>query len=929
MPRIGAINPRKSSIFGNFYKIHAAFGLAAQNQKISLEKTSSIVETAGLSKGPSWAEFELREGLMVPALENFVFRFRIYILAVFAAFTIYGGYYATQLKMDAGFEKQLPAGHEYIQTFQEYRDRLFGSNRIIIVLKERDGQIWNKDYFRTYKDLTDALFYLPGVARHTLTSLWTPNSRYFEITEDGFVADDVIPGTITVDNLDNKCVSRLKTASLATTCMPALEIIENNVVRGGFVGRLVANDFSAAMVRAELLDIDVKTGARLDYFDLADKLESEIRDKFENDKYEIQIIGFAKLVGDIADGAGTVVQFFIVALILTIMSVYIYARSAVLTFLPVFCSLTSLVWQFGILNLLGYGLDPLAVLVPFLVFAIGVSHGVQQINLITAEISAGKSSEEAARASFRGLLIPGSMALVTDLVGFGTLILIPIQMIQELAITASIGVALKILTNLVMLPVLASYFRIEEGFVERASKARATRVKLMQKLGRIANPKPAIAILVVSAILFVTAFIQSQDRHVGALHAGSPELRVDARYNQDSRAIAEKFALGLNLLTVIVETPREACINFSYMKYLNEFTWYLRNVEGVSLVLSLPYLTRQSSSGFNEGNLKWQALPRNKYALVQSQSPIGTSTGLLNEECTLLTQLVFLDDAKATTISGVTDAVKEFRANHPSPIANLNIVTDPPMRDIGDIDLGVRSDIIDDGVNSALSITYEIGTDNPEDLLAQVKAQGIKIESSKVVPVAIRLASGNMGVQAAVNEEIEVSELPMMIYVYITIIALVILTYRDWRATVACCVPLTLATFMGYWFMEVLEIGLTIATLPVMVLAVGLGVDYAFYIYNRIQFHLSEGLDVTESFKLTLNETGMAVVFTALTLAVGVSTWAFSALKFQADMGLLLTFMFMVNMIMAVTALPALAVVLEMIVPRKAPPKAPSGALAH
>jgi len=157
----------------------------------------------------------------------------------------------------------------------------------------------------------------------------------------------------------------------------------------------------------------------------------------------------------------------------------------------------------------------------------------------------------------------------------------------------------------------------------------------------------------------------------------------------------------------------------------------------------------------------------------------------------------------------------------------------------------------------------------------------------------------------------------------------VILTYRDWRATLACCLPLTLATFMGYWFMEVLEIGLTVATLPVMVLAVGLGVDYAFYIYNRIQYHLSTGMNVTDSFKETLTETGMAVVFTALTLAVGVSTWAFSALKFQADMGLLLTFMFMINMIMAVTALPALAVVLEMIFPRKTPPKAPSGALAH
>ncbi len=866
---------------------------------------------------------------MVEKLEDIVFRSRALILAVFAAFTLYSGYYATQLKMTAGFEKQLPAGHEYIQTFQEYRDRLFGSNRIIVVLKMREGDIWNKDFFSEYKDLTDALFYMPGVARHTLTSLWTPNSRYFEITEDGFVADDVIPGTITIDNIDDQCVSRLKTASLATTCEPALDIISNNVVRGGFVGRLVANDFSGAMVRAELLEMDVKTGEPLDYFDLASKLETEIRDKFEDETYQVQIIGFAKLIGDIADGAGTVVQFFIVAFLLTILSVYVYARSIVLTFLPLFCSLTSLVWQFGILNILGYGLDPLAILVPFLVFAIGVSHGVQQINLITAEISNGKSSEEAARSSFRGLLIPGSMALVTDLVGFGTLILIPIQMIQELAITASIGVALKILTNLVMLPVLASYFKVEEGFVERIGKARETRIKLMQKLGNIANPRNAVIVVILSVILFATAFIQSQNRHVGALHAGSPELREDARYNADSRSIADKFALGLNLLTVIVETPREACINYPYMKYLNEFTWYLRNVEGVSLVLSLPYVTRQSSSGFNEGNLKWQALPRNKYALVQAQTPIGASTGLLNEECTLLTQMVFLDDAKATTIKTVTKAVKEFRANNPAPVADLHIVTDPPMRGPGNIDLGIKTDVVDDGVTSALAITYDVNQDDPQKLLEQVRAQGVKVDSYEVVPVTIRLASGNMGVQAAVNEEIEVSELPMMIYVYMTIIALVIFTYRDWRATIACCVPLTLATFMGYWFMEVLEIGLTVATLPVMVLAVGLGVDYAFYIYNRIQFHLSTGMDVTASFKETLNETGMAVVFTALTLAVGVSTWAFSALKFQADMGLLLTFMFMINMIMAVTALPALAVVLEMVFPRKTPPKAPSGALAH
>lgn len=784
---------------------------------------------------------------MIKLLENVLFGARALVLGIFAVATAISAYYAFQLRMDAGFEKQLPVGHEYIKTFQEYRDRLFGSNRIIVVLRDRDSTIWNKDFFERYKQVTDELFYLPGVDRRTVTSLWTPNTRYLEITEEGINADDVIPGTVTVNNMDEEALAR----------------IENNVIRGNFVGRLVAEDFTAAMVVAELLEIDPQTQERLNYFDLADKLEENVRGKYEDENYSVHIIGFAKLIGDIADGASTVVFFFAIALALTVLAVHLYAQSWTLTFLTVFCSLTSLIWQFGLLELLGYGLDPLAILVPFLVFAIGVSHGVQQINLITKEITAGATGEEAARASFRLLFIPGSMALITDLVGFGTLILIPIGMIQELAITASIGVALKILTNLVMLPLLASYFTFDEKFVERANRARDFRLKVMTYVGKVAEPRIAVVLFFAGVVLFGIAVWQSAGRHVGDLHAGAPELRPDARYNQDSRLVVEKFALGLNLLTVINETPSEACINYDIMNYLARFSWYMENVPGVAAVVSLPTAARTSSAGWNEGNLKYQTLPRNKFALVQAVGPVPTSSGLLDVDCTTLPLQIFTDDSKATTIKSVIAGVKTWRQENPH-----------------------------------------------ED-------------------VVIRLASGNIGVMAATNEEIESAELPMMLYVYVTIIALVYLTYRDWRATICCCVPLTVATFLGYWFMKELEIGLKVSTLPVMVLAVGLGVDYAFYIYNRIQFHLAEGLDITASFKQTMYETGMAVVFTALTLAVGVSTWTFSPLKFQADMGLLLTFMFMTNMIMSITFLPAIAVVLDMVFPRRHAVAAPSGALAH
>ncbi|NML29067.1 efflux RND transporter permease subunit, partial [Zoogloea dura] len=194
--------------------------------------------------------------------------------------------------------------------------------------------------------------------------------------------------------------------------------------------------------------------------------------------------------------------------------------------------------------------------------------------------------------------------------------------------------------------------------------------------------------------------------------------------------------------------------------------------------------------------------------------------------------------------------------------------------------------------------------------------------------VSIRLAAGNAGVLAAVNDEVEISELPMMLYVYAAIVLLVFMVYRDFRAVIACCLPLTVGTFIGYWFMKELSIGLTVATLPVMVLAVGIGVDYAFYIYNRLQYHLAHGQPIVKAVEHAIMEVGMATIFTAITLAVGVATWAFSALKFQADMGKLLAFMFIVNLVMAMTALPALAVWLEKIFPRRGPVKAP-GILDH
>ena len=778
---------------------------------------------------------------MVARLEDLVFRHRPAILFLLGIFTLVMGWYGAQLRMDAGFAKQLPRDHEYVETFFEYRDRLFGTNRVILVLRTREGDIWTAAFLARLQALTDDIFLLPGVDRRTVTSLWTPNTRYFEITEEGMLADDVVPFDVLPDALG----------------AASIDSIRDNVIKGGFVGRLVSSDYTAAMVTAELLDVDPVSEQELDYLALAEALEREIRDKYVDEHYDLHILGFATLMNDIADGARSVVRFFGLAFLLTALAVFVYSRSLVLTMLPLGCSLASVVWQFGAIRLMGLGLDPLAVLVPFLVFAIGVSHGVQQINLISREVCAGADSETAARRSFSGLLVPGSMALVTDLVGFWTLVLIPIDMIQELGITATVGVAFKIVTNLVLLPILVSYCHFDLAFVERTSRARLGRERWLDWLGRIAEPRNAISAVIVFAFIFGLALSESRGRRIGDVQAGSGELHADSRYNVDARAVVERFSLGLDVLTVVVETPPEACIDYDVMEYLNRFSWHMQNVPGVLSVVSAPYVAKLVNAGWSEGNLKWRALPRNRHSLGRAVGALDESSGLIDVECTLMPVYVFTKDHRSDTIDRAIAAVKDFHTREG------------------------RGD------------------------------------------VRIRLASGNVGLLAAINEELESKELVMLFYVYLAVIGLVFVTHRDWRATLCCCAPLTVATALGYWFMKEFGIGLKVATMPVMVLAVGLGVDYAFYIYDRLQRHIEVGTSVTRAYRITLSETGIAVIFTAITMAIGVSTWSFSALKFQADMGLLLTFMFAMNMVMAVTLLPSLAVVVDLLRPRPRAPRAP------
>ncbi|MFU8830579.1 MAG: efflux RND transporter permease subunit [Wenzhouxiangella sp.] len=796
-----------------------------------------------------------------------VFSVRPVILILFVLGTLAMGFFMAQLRVDAGFMKQLPLDHEYMQTFIEYEREFGGANRIMVALMAEDGDMFTPDFFRKFEQVSNRVFFIPGVDRASVRSIFTPNVRFVEVVEDGFAGGNVIPADF-------------------SPSPEAFDRVRANIVASGEVGRLVAEDFSGAMVWANLLERDPSTGETLDYQDVADRLEA-IRAEFEDENHTVHIVGFAKIVGDVADGARGVVAYFGVAFLITALLLFMYSGSIWLTVLPLVCSVTAVIWQLGLLSLLGFGIDPMNILTPFLVFAIGVSHGVQMISGWNAEKLFGghsavglaqdntplasipiASSLEASKATFARLLAPGSIALLSDTIGFLTILLINIRIIQELAITASIGVAVIIFTNLVLLPILLSYVKLrnEEAFRQRQYEHGRKTSVIWTIIASFTRPKVAVVAVAVGVGLFAFAWIKAQDMQIGDSQPGVPELRPDARYNQDARLIADRFSLGTDLISIIAETVPEACTeSYAVMEAIDRFSWHMANVEGVQQVVSLPGVAKVINAGWNEGNLRWKVLPRNRFIMRQNLQNIETGTGLLNEDCSAMPIMVFTEDHKAETINRVVSRVREL-----------------------------RGEIFVEGLD------FVAAGEVMDTLLTQ---ENEPCEEC----LQFRLATGNVGVMAATNQEVEAAQTPMLLYVYSAIILLCLITFRTVLGTLCIVLPLVLVSYLAYSLMAFMGIGLKVNTLPVVALGVGIGVDYGIYIFSRMRSFMQEGHSLDEAYLRTLRLTGKAVFFTAITLAVGVGTWLFSALQFQADMGVLLAFMFIFNMIGAMVLLPALA----------------------
>jgi predicted RND superfamily exporter protein len=518
------------------------------------------------------------------------------------------------------------------------------------------------------------------------------------------------------------------------------------------------------------------------------------------------------------------------------------------TTLVILCSVIAVTWQLGLVALLGYALDPFSILVPFLVFAIGVSHGAQKMNGIMQDVGRGTHQLVAARYTFRHLFLAGLTALLADAVGFAVLMLIDIPVIQDLAITASIGVAVLIFTNLLLLPVLLSFIGVSRKAAARSLRQEDKEMhgkglgSLWCFLDRFTERRWATGAVGVAGLLAVGGFLISTQLKIGDLDPGAPELRSDSRYNRDNAYITTNYSLSSDQFAVMVKTPKEGCLKYETLVEADRLGWLLQQQPGVQTTVSLVNAVRQITAGSYEGNPKMLTIARNQDVLnYGAQQASVNNPELFNNDCSMMPVVAYLSDHKAETLDHVVKVADAFAREHSN---------------------GERQ---------------------------------------------FMLAAGSAGIEAATNIVVREATRTMLLYVYGAVIVLCFITFRSWRAVVVAVVPLMLTSILCEALMVWLGMGVKVATLPVIALGVGIGVDYALYLLSVQLAQQRVGLSLTEAYKNSVAFTGKVVALVGITLAAGVITWAWSPIKFQADMGILLTFMFVWNMIGALVLIPALS----------------------
>lgn len=566
---------------------------------------------------------------------------------------------------------------------------------------------------------------------------------------------------------------------------------------------------------------------------------------------DIHIVGEPVLYGWIRHFLPETLGIFLATMAILAAILFVSSRSLRGTLVPVLAGVVSAIWALGIAQLMGYSFDPLVVVVAFLISARSISHSVQVVSYFEYEVNErGKNAIEAAKASVSELFKPGTLGVITDAGGILVVALTPIPLLHKVAIIGCIWVLTISLTSVFLTPALLSWVRRPDKFTLRLDLTGYLNW-LLDRMAALGIGRHRKLVIGVSAMLFVATSIHAFNLTIGDAHPGSPILWPDSVYNESSAAINAKFPGADRMFLVVSGEQTDDIKRGEVLESMQAMQRFLESQPEIGGTVSIADIVPMMNRIVREGNPRYDEL--------------GADAAANGEMLYLFTA-----------------------GSEP-----------------GDLDLYV------DTQYQNASITAFFHDRRGETVRTAIGRIKTYLAEHQVEGVVYKLAGGVVGMIAAVNEIILAGQIEAIALALLVVVLTCTVTYRTTVAGMFFMVPVLLSNAVTFSFMTYMGIGMSINTVPVAALGIGLGVDYSFYIVDRIKEELERTGDIGEAVRGAMRSAGRAVLITGLTLCISVLTWTYSSLKFQAEMGLLMGLWLFVSALSALVLMPALVVVLK------------------
>lgn len=760
---------------------------------------------------------------MLRNLDDAIFRAPKTFLSVILLITLFFMSHISGVKMYSDFADLLPQGHPYIQLHNEIRDTFGGANVVIVGIEVEEGTIFENDILALIHNLTQSVDSLPGINHNLVSSLTHRNARKVWLTETGAINSlpyyDPLHGQYSPDEL---------------------EAMKNDVLANPrIIGLYVSPDLKAALIKGTLNE-----GA-LDYAATFEKLQ-KVRAEEAREGVKIYATGQPVLVGWVYSYLDQIFQIFFYTIAIMLLLLVVYFRKFYGVLIPLAGVAVSASWGLGAISLLGFNLDPLTLVIPFLISARALSHGIQLVERYYYELPNAPSGAEAARRTFDSLFRPGSLGVVSDAIGILLIALGSIPINTKLAYYASIWSLSVVVTVLVFVPLVLCLLpkpKVEE-------KVPGLMSGVMPGLGRaVSRPATAKVVLAITIVFYALGGFGASHVQIGESEPGSPLLYHDHDYNLSSKAINDQFP-GSEELFVIARTEEKGGIKRpGVLRAIQAFQVHMLDDPDLGGTKALPDLIVQVNQLFHNDDPRFAQIPDEAsyvgglmFAYMASSPIPGALKEFVNPEENEANMVFYFKDHKGATIRRATHRLKEWIGNPDNEVEGLSF----------------------------------------------------------------HLAGGIIGVTAASNEAAFETNLMVVPLVLLLIFLFVAAFYWSLHAGWLMLLAMSFATVLSYGYMGWRGIGVNVNTVPILAVGIGVGIDYSIYIMDRIREEMAAVHDLPEAIRRALATTGQAVSFTVTTLVAGIIMWVFvSDLRFQADAALLLSVMLVLNALAALVIVPS------------------------